>query len=193
MPNLDHNFWNSRWTEGQTGWDIGDVSPAIRDYIDALTDKNIRILIPGCGNGYEGSYLHSLGFQNVYLMDLSELPLKAFAQSNPSFPKEHLIAGDFFKMQEHFDLVIEQTFFCALDPSLREAYCAQMKKILSPSGRIAGLLFDRDFEKAGPPFGGNELEYRTLFSRYFSKVQIEPCLKSIEPRQGTEVFFECWV
>lgn len=193
MSNLDYNYWNTRWTEGQTGWDIGDVSPAIKEYIDTLTDKKMRILIPGCGNGYEGSYLHHLGFTNVFLMDLSELPLNTFARRNPDFPKEHLITGDFFKLEMQFDLVIEQTFFCALNPSLREAYCAQMKKIISPSGRLAGLLFNKEFEKAGPPFGGSAGEYQILFGKYFRTVNIVPCLNSIPPRQGSEVFFECRV
>jgi len=193
MANLDYNYWNSRWTEGQTGWDIGDVSPAIKDYIDALSDNNIRILIPGCGNGYEGAHLNKLGFKNVYLMDLSELPIKAFAAKNPDFPSDHLIVGDFFALEKTFDIVIEQTFFCALNPSLRDAYCAQMQRILKPSGRLAGLLFNREFEKDGPPFGGSLEEYKDLFNKYFSKVNLEASLKSIPQRQHTEVFFECWV
>jgi hypothetical protein len=45
----------------ETGWDLGQVSPPLKAYIDQLTDKNLRILIPGCGNSYEAEYLLEKG------------------------------------------------------------------------------------------------------------------------------------
>jgi methyl halide transferase len=62
---MDNNYWNTRYLEEQTGWDIGYPSTPLKEYIDQLTNKSIRILIPGCGNGYEGEYLHQNGFTNV--------------------------------------------------------------------------------------------------------------------------------
>jgi SAM-dependent methyltransferase len=94
---------------------------------------------------------------------------------------------DFFELNGSFDLVIEQTFFCALDPSLRNAYVDKMLEILTSNGKIVGLLFNRDFE-GGPPFGGNEEEYRSLFSSKFNILILEESYNSIAPRQGAEVF-----
>ena len=50
---LDSNSWNQRYISKNTGWDIGFVSTPIKDYIDQINNKNIRILIPGCGNAHE--------------------------------------------------------------------------------------------------------------------------------------------
>ena len=50
---LDHNFWNCRWENGETGWDIGSASSAISEYFLQVEDKEIKILIPGCGNAHE--------------------------------------------------------------------------------------------------------------------------------------------
>lgn len=72
--------------------------------------------------------------------------------------------------------MIEQTFFCAIDPSRREEYAKQMARLLKPTGELFGVLFDRDFEQS-PPFGGSAQEYRETFAPYFRQVLIEPCYK----------------
>ena len=101
-----------------------------------------------------------------------------------------MIKADFFGLNPdtyQFDYMIEQTFFCAIDPSRREEYAKQMARLLKPTGELFGVLFDRDFEQS-PPFGGSAQEYRETFAPYFRQVLIEPCYNSIEPRQGTELF-----
>ena len=50
-------YWINRYKEERTGWDIGYPSTPLKEYIDQLQDKNLRILIPGAGNGYEAEYL----------------------------------------------------------------------------------------------------------------------------------------
>ena len=82
---------------------------------------------------------------------------------------------------------MEQTFFCALHPSQRNDYAVKMKALLKDDGKLVGVLFNKEFE-GGPPFGGNEEEYRKLFSQYFSSVKINSCYNSIEARKGTELF-----
>ena len=190
MSDLNASYWSKRWAEGQTGWDAGEITPPIKAYADGLNDKSIRILIPGCGSGYEGAYLWKNGFQHLYLSDISELPLKKFANSHPGFPEQNLLHGNFFDLQGKFDLVLEQTFFCALHPTLRPAYVKKMKDLLSPTGKLAGLFFDVEFENPGPPFGGSQPEYRKLFSNDFEILRMSKCTNSIAPRLGSEVFFE---
>ena len=89
--------------------------------------------------------------------------------------------------QGKYDLIIEQTFFCALDPLHRSAYAIKMNELLSKSGKLVGLLFDRSFV-SGPPFGGSEEEFRKLFSQHFRLKTMERCYNSIEPRKGSELF-----
>ena len=47
MCNLDlsSDFWNNRYLNDCAGWDMGEVSPPIKSYIDQLEDRDISILI----------------------------------------------------------------------------------------------------------------------------------------------------
>lgn len=186
---LSSDYWNKRYKEKQTGWDLGFVSPPIQHYADQLTNKELQILIPGCGSGYEGEYLFLKGFRNVYLLDFSANPLVEFKNRVPQFPVKQLHKGDFFEHQGNYDLIIEQTLFCAIDPQLRRKYVEKAASLLRTGGKLTGVLFNRDFE-GGPPFGGSIEEYMTYFRDYFSSVYIQPCYNSIGPRKGTEVFIK---
>ncbi|MBL7923901.1 MAG: SAM-dependent methyltransferase [Bacteroidia bacterium] len=187
---LDSAYWNNRYREGSTGWDIGHPSTPLSHYIDQLTDPDMRILIPGCGNAWEALYLHEKGFRQVYLLDFAERPVTAFRTSHPGFPAEHILLEDFFSHHGHYDLVLEQTFFCAIDPEMRPLYAEKMAELIVPGGKLAGVLFNCIFEQAGPPFGGSKEEYEACFGRHFTIERMEPCLNSIPPRSGKELFVE---
>jgi len=187
---LNAEYWQSRYEGDETGWDIAYASPPIVTYFETLSDTSLKILIPGCGNAYEAAYLFEKGFTNTYLLDWAEAPLEQFAEAYPAFPKSQLLKMDFFSLNESFDLIIEQTFFCAIDPSLRKAYVSKCAEILSQGGKLSGLLFNTEFEKPGPPFGGNVEEYKELFSSHFEILQMNPAENSIQPRAGREVFVE---
>ncbi len=186
--NLDANFWNNRYLEGSHRWDLGAVSPPLKSLADSLTDKNIKILIPGGGNSHEAEYLFSKGFKNVYVVDLAEEPLKNIKNRIPAYPDQQLIHGNFFDVNLTFDLVIEQTFFCAIAPSLREKYVLKMHEILKPGGFVKGVMFDAVLNTEHPPFGGNVQEYTALFSDLFYVHKMESCYNSHETRKGRELF-----
>ena len=44
---LNQSYWNSRYENSQTGWDIGKISPAIELWLNKQEKKDIKILIPG--------------------------------------------------------------------------------------------------------------------------------------------------
>lgn len=187
---LNKAYWENRYKEQQLGWDIGAVSPPLQHYIDQLATKTLKILLPGAGNGYEAAYLHRNGFNNVYVLDIAAQPLHEFGSKNPDFPKDHLIVGDFFELQlNNFDLILEQTFFCALPPAYRPKYVLKIKEILKKGGVLSGLLFDFPLTEKGPPFGGSIEEYRGLFKDHFKIKTLERSYNSINPRQGSELFF----
>ncbi len=187
---FDKSYWEERWKNDQTGWDIGHASTPLVEYFKLLEDKSIKILIPGCGNAYEGELLHSEGFTNIYLIDMAKSALDSFSNRYPDFPKNHLIHANFFDLDDSFDLIVEQTFFCALDPSFRKAYVEKSFDLLNENGILMGVLFNKIFENTGPPFGGDIEEYLGLFQRKFLVRTLEECHNSIKPRQGIEVFME---
>jgi thiopurine S-methyltransferase len=188
--NLDKAYWEARYRENRLGWDIGHVSTPIQAYVDQLKDSSLKILIPGAGRGYEARYLHEQGFSQTYVADIASQPLKHILQTCPDFPEDHLLETDFFQIEEGpFDLILEQTFFCALDPGLRPGYAAKMHELLKPGGILAGLLFDFPLSDSGPPFGGSPEEYLRLFEDLFTIHKLERAYNSIPPRQGKELFF----
>ncbi|WP_299314894.1 methyltransferase domain-containing protein [uncultured Aquimarina sp.] len=186
---LDAYFWSNKYKLHQTGWDIGHASPPISSYFDQLDDKDLKILIPGCGNAYEAILLFERGFKNVYILDFVKEILNKFEEKQPNFPKSQILNEDFFSLDDQFDIIVEQTFFCALSPDQRTAYVSKMKSLLKPEGKLVGLFFDYDFKKTGPPFGGNQQKYLTLFSSSFKIKTLEKCYNSIPPRMDNELFF----
>lgn len=184
--NESSEFWRNRYRRGETGWDIGFASTPLVTYFQQLTNKQIKILIPGCGNGYEAEWLSENGFTDVSVIDIAEEALERLKAKK--MPGIKLILGDFFNHRGQYDLIVEQTFFCALNPILRKAYVSRMHELLKPGGKIIGVLFNRVFE-GGPPFGGSKDEYLELFSSGFTVKYMEPCYNSIKPRKDSELFF----
>ncbi len=185
---LDESFWNDRYLTHQTGWDIGNPSPPLTHFFDQLQDKHMAILIPGCGNAYEGEYLWQLGFTNIHLLDISEILTAQLREAWKDRETVNIITGNFFEHTGQYDLIVEQTFFCTLLPGHRSAYSAKMKALLKPGGCLTGLLFDEVFETS-PPFGGNKEEYTDVFENDFHIEKMERCYNSIKPRAGRELFF----
>lgn len=186
--NLNSNYWQTRYNNAETGWDLGTVSPPLQAYFDQLSGQNLKILIPGAGNAYEAEYLHQKGFTQVYVADFAAAPLNALKQRVPDFPASHLLQQNFFEITDKFDLIFEQTFFCAIEPALRPAYARKCAELLKPNGKLVGLLFNTEFEKAGPPFGGTAEEYQTYFEPYFHFRTFETATNSVKPREGRELF-----
>ena len=185
---LNTGFWENRYLNQDTGWDAGSITLPLKKYFEKLSDKHLKILIPGGGNGHEAVYLHQMGFTTVFLLDYASTPLGQFKLKNPDFPTAHILQQDFFELTGTFDLIVEQTFFCALDPALRMNYFEKMKTLLRPQGKLIGLLFGVPMNSDLPPFGGNETEYRNLIENLLEIEVLEPCYNSIKPRAGKELF-----
>ncbi len=181
-------YWENNYKNNQIGWDIGYASPPITNYIDQLNNKDLSILIPGAGNAYEADYLFHNGFKNITVLDIAEQPLKNLQDRIPSFPKENLIQGDFFSHIPTYDLIVEQTFYCAISPESRSKYADKTFELLNSGGKLVGLLFDFPLTEEGPPFGGSLHEYKNTFSEKFHINVLESSFNSIKPRLGRELF-----
>ncbi|PSL50206.1 thiopurine S-methyltransferase [Chitinophaga niastensis] len=184
---MDSQYWNERYIKGETGWDMGRVSPPLQVYIDQVHNRDLRILIPGGGNSYEAAYLAGQAFSDVTVLDIAPALVEQL-QKTFTRTRVKVLEEDFFSHTGSYDLVLEQTFFCAIDPSRRADYVKHMHSLIKPGGHLAGVLFDRTFQQAGPPFGGSAAEYRELFAPYFDFKVLQACYNSHPARKGSELF-----
>ena len=190
MEPLDETYWDNRYKQDDIRWDLGEVSPPIKAYFDQIKNKSLRILIPGGGNSYEAEYLFNEGFHNVYVVDLSRTALQNIKSRVPKFPDSQLIYSNFFDLEMTFDVIIEQTFFCALNPILRTKYVEKVHELLSVNGKLVGLLFNQPLHKDKPPFGGNKEMYVSFFESLFRIQVMKLCYNSINHRSDNELFFK---
>ena len=111
---LDQSYWNNRYINHQTGWDLGEISPAIKKWFDNQTNKKLKNSNSGAGSGYEVKYGFENGFKNIYYLDLSLDVVLRFKRNNPQIPVSQVLNKDFFEFQQNdfFDVIIEQTFLC---------------------------------------------------------------------------------
>jgi methyl halide transferase len=186
----DSHYWSDRWSKGETGWDAGKATSPLVRFIDGLSNRELRVLVPGAGSGWEVEYLWRRGFREVQALDVVAQAWDVFHERVPDFPRQQWHTADFFNLEGSFDLIIEQTFFCALDPALRSNYATHMHRLLRPNGRLCGLFFEFPLTQEGPPFGGDRHAYTDLFSDCFNIDVMESCTDSIAPRMGRELWVE---
>ncbi len=187
-------FWNDAYKAANQGWDIGYASTPLVTYFDQLSNPNLKILIPGAGNAYEAEYLWNKGFKNLFVCDIAKTPLENLRTRLPDFPGHQLLHNNFFKLNDTFDLIIEQTFFCAIEPALRSLYVNKMHELLQPKGQLVGVLFDDpNLFDQHPPYKGTKEEYKKYFESLFEFHTFELCNNSIQPRAGRELFINLQV
>ncbi|WP_318640918.1 methyltransferase [Flavobacterium ardleyense] len=185
---MDKSFWESRWQEKNTGWDIGYANPAISNFMEQYPNKGAAILIAGCGNAYEAEFLLKNGFTNITLIDIAETAVKNLQEKFKVEKSIRILCEDYFEHNDTYDVLIEQTFFCAINPIQRADYAQKAHSLLNDNGILMGVLFNREFDKAGPPFGGTAEEYLEYFKPYFDLKIFETCHSSVPQRQGSELF-----
>ena len=175
------DFWDTRYRDGVTPWDAGRVPPGLVRWLKKQPAGR-RVLIPGCGSGYEVQYFADHG-DDVLGIDFSEPALSRARRL--SLPVRH---ADFFALAEPpFDLVYERTFLCALPRTRWPEWSAHIPKLLRSGGRLAGFFFFDDNER-GPPFGISMTRLHELLDRTFTleEDQAVPAEESVPVLSGKE-------
>ena len=183
---LTPDYWSERYQTARTGWDLGGANTGLIGAFTTYVRPGARVLIPGAGRGHEAEALWRRGYREVYVCDWAEEAFVTLRRSAHLPADDRLLVGDFFGLDGPFDAILEQTFFCAIDPGQRDRYVVHCATLLSPGGRWIGVLFDRDFED-GPPFGGSEAEYRERFAPHFDIELLGRFGASVGPRAGREL------
>lgn len=178
------DFWETRYRDHVTPWDAGRIGQHFQRYVHQMK-PGARVLIPGCGSGYEAYTLAEAGF-DVLAIDFSPAAVEA-AQRNLGRFADRVQRADFFAFDAGapFDVMVERAFLCALPRKMWAAYAARVPDLLTPQGVIAGYWFFDDYPK-GPPFGTSEAELQSLLGGRFTRIADEPVTDSIAVFQGRE-------
>ena len=167
MSKQTQEIWESRYQKKQTGWDRGKPSEGLQYWLNSGLLAPCRILIPGCGNGYEVLALAAKGFQ-VTAVDIAPTPIQNLRVAlNKAGLSAELVQEDFFKWQpeQPFEAIFEQTSLCALPPDLWQQYEKQLYRWLKPKGVLLAQ-FMQTKQGDGPPYHCKIKDMRALFSQH---------------------------
>ncbi len=161
-------FWEKRFRENFTPWDARGVPAALEAFLKTEPLAQ-RVLIPGCGSGYEVRAFAQAGFE-VVAIDFAQAALER--ARNVLGPLASLVRfADFFDFDagDPFDLVYERAFLCALPRRLWPGYAPRVSQLLGPEGKLAGFFYFDEGER-GPPFGLKTGELEALLGGRFDPV-----------------------
>jgi len=186
------DFWTIRYAAGKTPWDFGGVPSGLKSFLERSSVRG-RILIPGCGSGYEVQAFHAAGY-DVSAIDFSPAAVEQ-AKRVLGPLSGRIILGDFFTYnfgQRRFDLIYERTFLCSMTPSRWPEYVNRMADLLSPEGRLIGVFLYGQRSSSGPPFPLTDPEANELFKKHFQLVRSEVVTDSLPLFRDLERWQE-WV
>jgi SAM-dependent methyltransferase len=177
-------YWEPLYREARTPWDQGGVPSALDEFLQIFPPP-ARVLVPGCGSGYEVTRFAEAGF-DVTGIDFSPAAVERARQLTGQWSK-HVRQADFFALDEEdgVDLIYERAFLCALPPRLWEDYAKQCARLLRPGGLLAGFFFFRD-DELGPPYGLQAGELEALLAADFECVDERGVSGSIPVFEGRE-------
>ena len=144
------DFWDQRYRGGVTPWDAGRTPVLLQEWL-SKKKESLRVLVPGCGSGYEVRSFADLG-HDVLAIDFSDAALEAARRELGAL--SHLAQkADFFHFEaEPFDIVYERALLCALPRAKWPQWGRRLAHLVRVGGELAGFFYFDDNER-GPPFG----------------------------------------
>jgi len=197
--------WDACWKQALTTWDLGKATPVLRSLIaEGKIPCRARVLVPGCGSGYDCMLLATEAECHVTGLDISESGIEVARRLCGQTPQVELLLADFFSdfdsTGEGFDFIFDYTFFCALPPTMRAAWGKRTSELLKPGGLLLTLMYPVDEKLAsdpdvpGPPFKVSPAEYEKALCPHGLQLcgPPEPSDHSVELRKQQGEFVAFW-
>ncbi len=190
MTIANPSYWEDRYQQGTTRWDLGQPAPPFVSWLQAQPAPLAgRAIALGCGRGYEALLFAAHGLQVVGVDFAPSAIATAKALAKKQALSAQFLQRDIFDLlpefTSSFDYVIEHTCFCAIDLAQRPAYVQLVRQLLRPGGEVLALFFTHN-RPGGPPFGSTVQEIQQLFTPDFQILELEPVENSVPDRQGEE-------
>ncbi len=184
------DFWEQRYQQGATGWDLGEVAPPLAKLLGSpLAPPLGKTAVLGCGRGHDALAFAARGYDVVGFDFAPSAIAAAIAHAERAGVGARFCLRDVFTLTaefpQAFDVAVEHTCFCAIDPARREEYIAQIAGILRPQGWLVGLFWAHG-RPGGPPFGCTRAELESLLAPYFEVRQMDLAENSVPGRRGEE-------
>jgi SAM-dependent methyltransferase len=182
------DFWDERFARGFVPWDAQGIPLAFEAFLAAHGGiPGPRVLVPGCGSGYEVAALDHAGFEVVALDYSAAAIARAAAVLGAELCGRAVKMADFFAFDaEPFDWIYERAFLAALPLAQWPHWAAGMQRLLRAGGLLAGyFVFDDEVpeKRRGPPFVATRAELDGLLRGF----RCETC-EAVPPEQSLPVF-----
>lgn len=187
----DPGFWDPLFADAGDGWELGRAAPPLVAWLSEHVPKDLRVLVVGCGRGHEARALAELGARVTAIDFAPSAIAEARARTDPALAIDFQ-QRDLFTLRggpPAFDLVVEHTCFCAIDPARRDEYVDAVADVLVPGGRLVGLFYAHG-RPGGPPFTTSREEVEARFARRFEVAALAPARGSVLIRHGQELLGE---
>ena len=186
------SYWDEKYKRNEADWDLKSANPVFVELMDSGNFMEPgKLLIPGCGKGFDAIAAAKRGFE-VTALDFSgeaitfAKKLALEKQTSINFLEEDLFKLD-GEYENYFDLIYEYTTYCAIDPGRRNEFAKKIASLLKPGGRLITILFPVEDRPGGPPFGIDPVEVYRNFSRYLKLSFSTNDVNSIKPRKSREI------
>lgn len=173
MPGPDAAFWNERFARGDTPWDRGGAGPQLLAWLDGgAVAPGCRIVVPGCGRGWEVAELARRGFEVTGIDVAREACERARDVLARQGLRAEIVEADVcaWRPARQFDVVYEQTCLCAMHPTAWRSYESALADWLRPGGTLLAMFAQRPRPEAveagiieGPPYHCDVNAMRMLF------------------------------
>ncbi len=185
VPSSGPEFFDIRYAAGKMPWDFGGVPQSLKVFLERQRGPG-RVLIPGCGSGYEIEAFFAKGWDAIGI-DFSRLAVaRARSLLGPLAGKVY--EGDFFAcplIEGCFDIIYERTFLCTLLPDLRLRYAQRIAELIVPSGVLCGFFFFGP-EDEPPPYPISQSQLEQLLGSWFEKIEDSAVEDSLALYAGKE-------
>ena len=183
------SFWNSLYLGGRDAWELARAAPPIERWFSSHSPAGKRALVVGCGRGHEARILAFAGATVTAIDFAPQAITEARALATAAGLTIDFRQRDLFRLPEEadrYDLIVEHTCFCAIDPARRAEYVEVMAALLVEGGELVGLFWSHG-RPGGPPFTTTLAELRTLFSPRFEVLDEHLATDSVALRAGQEL------
>ncbi|KNE64595.1 hypothetical protein AMAG_09952 [Allomyces macrogynus ATCC 38327] len=204
------SHWERSWQAPAQMWDNGLPPPALIKVVNEGRVPTGRVLVPGCGGGYDLPVLASPS-RFALGLDVSSIAVnkahETLRTNNVPEDQAAVIKADFFtftnadlppqlvqqtvpapnpKAAPQFDAMFDYTFLCSFPPAWRRRWATRTAELIKPGGILITLMCPLAVYRGGPPYALSVKIYRALMRDDFEELEMNEC-ESLPGNIGVEM------